>query len=95
MMLAPGPWETGWFRRSRHRTTIAATGTTKPAGCSKWLKVAGLPLKLPAIAPKLGDTPADTRWAGPDLGAHSSEVLAELGLGEAAQTTLRTDGIVA
>lgn len=38
----------------------------------------GEPLKIPAILPKLSDTPGGTRWPGPKLGAHVDEVLGEL-----------------
>ena len=30
---------------------------------------------MPAVHPRLSDTPAQTRWAGPDLGEHTAEVL--------------------
>ncbi len=33
---------------------------------------------IPAITPRLSDTPGETRWPGPALGAHSSEVMREL-----------------
>jgi crotonobetainyl-CoA:carnitine CoA-transferase CaiB-like acyl-CoA transferase len=35
----------------------------------------GSPLKIPAILPKLSDTPGMTRWPGPALGAHNDEIL--------------------
>ena len=38
----------------------------------------GRPLVVPAIVPKLSETPGRTEWAGPDLGAHTREVLSEL-----------------
>lgn len=39
----------------------------------------GTPVKLPAITPKLSETPGETRWIGPELGEHTHEVLAGLG----------------
>ena len=39
----------------------------------------GAKLKIPAISPKLSATPGKTRWLGPELGAHTEQVLAELG----------------
>ncbi|HYF59106.1 MAG TPA: CoA transferase [Burkholderiaceae bacterium] len=39
----------------------------------------GTPLAVPGIVPKLSATPGATRWLGPALGAHTDEVLAELG----------------
>jgi len=34
---------------------------------------------LPAISPKLSETPGVTKWLGPELGAHTEEVLSQLG----------------
>ncbi len=39
----------------------------------------GTPVKLPAVTPKLSETPGGTRWIGPALGEHTDEVLAGLG----------------
>ncbi len=39
----------------------------------------GTPIKLPAVTPKLSETPGGTRWIGPELGEHTDEVLADLG----------------
>jgi crotonobetainyl-CoA:carnitine CoA-transferase CaiB-like acyl-CoA transferase len=36
--------------------------------------------ELPAIAPKLARTPGTSRWAGPNAGAHTEDVLTELGV---------------
>ena len=38
----------------------------------------GQPLAIPAMIPKLSETPGETRWPGPALGAHNEEVLGEL-----------------
>jgi len=38
----------------------------------------GAPLELPAIVPKLSQTPGATRWIGPALGEHTEQVLREL-----------------
>ncbi len=40
----------------------------------------GLDLFMPSAIPKLSITPGETRWLGPQLGAHNAEILAELGL---------------
>ena len=41
--------------------------------------VGGEPLKIPAIAPKLADTPGTTQWPGPtQVGEHTREVLNDL-----------------
>jgi crotonobetainyl-CoA:carnitine CoA-transferase CaiB-like acyl-CoA transferase len=38
----------------------------------------GKPLTIPAMVPKLSDTPGGTRWPGPALGAHNQEILGEM-----------------
>jgi crotonobetainyl-CoA:carnitine CoA-transferase CaiB-like acyl-CoA transferase len=40
--------------------------------------VDGQPLKIPAIAPKLTQTPGATQWPGPKIGEHTDEVLGTL-----------------
>ncbi len=40
----------------------------------------GLDLFMPSAVPKLSITPGETRWLGPQLGAHNAEILEELGL---------------
>jgi crotonobetainyl-CoA:carnitine CoA-transferase CaiB-like acyl-CoA transferase len=53
------------------------------------------PLKVPAILPKLGDTPGRTEWAGPELGRHTREVLHELlGCSEDALDALAATGVI-
>jgi crotonobetainyl-CoA:carnitine CoA-transferase CaiB-like acyl-CoA transferase len=53
------------------------------------------PLKIPAIAPRLSDTPGRTEWAGPKLGEHTDQVLSELlGLGEDERLSLRKSGVI-
>lgn len=39
----------------------------------------GKDFKIPGIVPKLSETPGGTEWLGPELGAHTDAVLAELG----------------
>ncbi len=59
------------------------------------VEVNGRPLRLPAIVPKLSDTPGSTRWAGPDLGSHTREVLSEiLGFGDADLERAQRDGVI-
>jgi len=48
----------------------------------------GHPLKIPAIAPKLSQTPGATQWAGPKVGEHTDEVMTEL-LGMSAEQVKR------
>ena len=51
-------------------------------------------LLLPGIVPKLSDTPGRTKWVGPRLGEHTSEVLADLGFGSEEIAELRARGVV-
>lgn len=36
------------------------------------------PVTVPAMLPVLSKTPGSTKWAGPELGQHTKEVLSEL-----------------
>ncbi|WP_443115891.1 CaiB/BaiF CoA transferase family protein [Herbaspirillum seropedicae] len=54
----------------------------------------GTPVKLPGITPKMSETPGQTRWLGPELGAHSDEILQSLGYDEAHIKMLRDQGVV-
>ena len=36
------------------------------------------PVTVPAMLPVLSGTPGSTRWAGPELGQHTKEVLRDL-----------------
>jgi formyl-CoA transferase len=49
---------------------------------------------LPGIVPKLSETPGQTRWIGPKLGAHTAEVLAALGYDDAAQAKLKLRKVI-
>jgi formyl-CoA transferase len=54
----------------------------------------GTPIKLPAVVPKLSETPGGTRWLGPNLGEHTDEVLASLGYHPDEIATLRRDSVI-
>lgn len=55
----------------------------------------GTRLRIPAVLPRLVDTPGETRWLGPELGAHTEEVLGEvLGIGAAEVERLRAVGVL-
>jgi crotonobetainyl-CoA:carnitine CoA-transferase CaiB-like acyl-CoA transferase len=49
-------------------------------GLFEQVEINGEPLKIPAIMPKLADTPGGTDWAGPDLASHTDEILESIGL---------------
>ncbi|MEM7356079.1 MAG: CoA transferase, partial [Acidobacteriota bacterium] len=64
-------------------------------GLFEEVEVGGRPLKVPAIAPKLSQTPGRTDWAGPDLGAHNQEIFEGfLGLSAEEVETLRRDEVI-
>lgn len=57
--------------------------------------VDGEPLVIPAIHPKLTETPGATRWTGPTLGQHTDEVLTELlSLDSENLADLREQGVI-
>lgn len=49
---------------------------------------------FPGVVPALANNPGAVRWLGPELGAHTDEVLAELGYTAGDLDRLRTDGII-
>lgn len=67
----------------------------KHRGLFERVEINGEPLKIPAILPKLEQTPGATEWAGPELGSHTDEVLASLGLDSQAITDLKASGVIA
>jgi len=67
----------------------------KARGLFETVESNGAPLKIPAILPKLSDTPGMTLWPGPALGAHNEEILGGmLGLSSAEIERLKQSGIV-
>ena len=67
----------------------------KARGLFETVESNGKPLTIPALVPKLSDTPGGTRWPGPELGAHEQEVLGSLlGLSEAEIAALRDAGAI-
>jgi crotonobetainyl-CoA:carnitine CoA-transferase CaiB-like acyl-CoA transferase len=49
---------------------------------------------MAGVVPRLSRTPGRIRWPGPAIGAHTHEVLAELGLDERARRELVDDGVI-
>ncbi|MSR15575.1 MAG: CoA transferase [Gammaproteobacteria bacterium] len=64
-------------------------------GLFEEVEVDGEKLLLPAIIPRLADTPGGTDWPGAMLGAHNDEVYTQLlGLSASELTGLRAEGVV-
>ena len=64
-------------------------------GLFEEVDVNGSPLKIPAMVPKLSETPGRTDWAGPEVGAFNAEVYGELlGLGEKELDQLSEEGVL-
>ncbi len=51
-------------------------------------------VRMIAPTPRLGETPAGIRWAGPGLGAHNHEVYGTLGLTDTEIDELKRDGVI-
>lgn len=54
----------------------------------------GKPIDMPGIVPKLSESPGVTNWLGPELGAHTDEVLASLGYSASKIAELKAQGVV-
>lgn len=64
-------------------------------GMFEQVEIDGKPLQIPAIMPKLADTPGRTDWPGLEVGSHNGEILGGLlGLDDAAISQLRAEGVV-
>jgi len=67
----------------------------KARGMFEEVEVGGRPVKLPALGPKLLDTPGGTRWPGGDVGSHTDEVLSDvLGMDANDIAALRDSGAI-
>jgi formyl-CoA transferase len=60
----------------------------------QWQLPDGKPVKIPAVVPKLSGTPGGTRWLGPRLGEHTTEILGSLGYSETEQKDFRQRGVI-
>ena len=54
----------------------------------------GSPITMPAITPKLSETPGETRWLGPELGEHNVEILTMMGYDKETIEQLKRDGVL-
>ena len=64
-------------------------------GLFQQVEINGKPLKVPAITPRLTDTPGETRWPGGEVGSHNEAVLREeLGLSEEEFAALKQQGVI-
>ena len=64
-------------------------------GMFETVNVDGDELKIPAIVPKLSDTPGRTDWAGPDVGEHNQQVYGGiLGLSDEELADLRSRDVI-
>ncbi|MCC2606890.1 CaiB/BaiF CoA transferase family protein [Planctobacterium marinum] len=59
------------------------------------VEIDGKPLQIPAILPRLTDTPGKTDWPGDKVGSHNHQVFAELlGMDETELQILKTQGVI-
>lgn len=64
-------------------------------GMFEQVEIDGKPLKIPAILPKLADTPGRTDWPGSEVGSHNEEILRGiLSLDDAQLARLREEGVI-
>lgn len=64
-------------------------------GLFEQVDVNGKPLKIPAMIPKLSETPGRTDWAGPEVGAFNNEIYGNLlGLSAEEITELQSREII-
>jgi crotonobetainyl-CoA:carnitine CoA-transferase CaiB-like acyl-CoA transferase len=64
-------------------------------GLFEEVDVNGKPLKIPAMVPKLSDTPGRTDWPGPEVGEYNDEIYRDLlGLSADEISKLREQGVI-
>ena len=64
-------------------------------GLFEAVDIDGNPRKIPALVPKLSETPGGTSWPGPEVGAYNDEVFKDLlGMSDDEVASLRETGII-
>ena len=64
-------------------------------GLFEEVEIDGKPLKIPAMMPRLAETPGRTDWPGGELGSHNDEVLQGLlALDDDELAILRENGVI-
>ena len=63
-------------------------------GLFEQVEAGGKVLQIPAIVPRLSETPGRTDWPGPSLGEHTNDVLGSIGLDEEQIEALKSEGVV-
>ncbi len=59
------------------------------------VEIDGKPLKIPALLPRLSETPGSTDWPGPEVGAHNRDILGGLlGFSDTELEALQREGII-
>jgi crotonobetainyl-CoA:carnitine CoA-transferase CaiB-like acyl-CoA transferase len=58
------------------------------------VEINGEPLNIPAILPKLSQSPGGTEWPGPKLASHTDDILQSIGITEDKIKIFKTNGIV-
>lgn len=74
---------------------LSADPHFRARGLFEQVEVDGRRLEIPALMPRLCDTPGSTEWPGQAVGSHTDEVLRDvLGLDDAEIATLHADGVI-
>jgi crotonobetainyl-CoA:carnitine CoA-transferase CaiB-like acyl-CoA transferase len=64
-------------------------------GLFEQVEIDGKPLKIPAILPRLSDTPGRTDWPGGEVGSHTQQILEDvLNLSQAQISELKKSGVI-
>ncbi len=64
-------------------------------GVFESVEIDGKPLDIPALFPRMTETPGQTRWAGAEVGSHNDEILGDaLGLSDAELSELKEQGVI-